>query len=162
MATGIEINETSLERHSFDLVHFPMCVDRNGYTCVRFTVVTDFDIADVVGYYIDTEGNRAKIYVKLVADPVGVSVHTDQFFHDLHGVFQNACLPSHRYIGFTRCGKPMYAPLFALAMLYKKYGRGLYGPGNALPTPCAFRLQDTNSGFNGPQMEHLPERHRCQ
>jgi len=138
MATGIEINEAALKRHSFDLVHFPMCVDRNGFTHVRFENVTDFDEADVVGFHIGDEASRETMYVKLVADSKGVPVHTDQFFHDLHDFFQQACPPSDRYIGFTRCGRPVYAPLFALSRLYKKYGRGLYEPGNVLPTPCGF------------------------
>lgn len=138
MVTSTQIDEEALKHYSFDLVHFPMYLERNGFTKVRFEVTADSNAGDVVGYYTDEAGDRAGVYVKLFNDSNGVSVTTDQFFHSLHDLFQKNCASAHTYIGFTRIGKPVYAPLFALALLYKKYGRGLYEPGNVLPTPCAF------------------------
>ncbi len=38
-------------------------------------------------------------------------------------------------VGFTLGGPPVYAPLFALAMLYKKFGRGYFPRGERLPIP---------------------------
>jgi hypothetical protein len=138
MTTSAQVDEGALIRHSFDVVHFPMYLDRNGFTQVRFETTEDSGDGDVVGYFTDEAGSRAGVYVKLIKDPDGVSVTTDQFFYSLHDLFQKICAPGHTYIGFTRLGKPVYAPLFALALLYKKYGRGLYEPGDVLPTPCAF------------------------
>ena len=138
MTTSGLIDEDALIRHSFDLVHFPMYLNRNGFTSVRFEVTTKLDAGDVIGYYTDGAGSRVGVYVKLITDPDGVSVTTDQFFHSLHDFFQKICAPGRMYLGFTRLGTPVYAPLFALALLYKKYGCGLYEPGDVLPTPCAF------------------------
>lgn len=124
MESSARIDEEALIRHSFDLVHFPMYLNRNGFTTVRFEATADLNAGDVIGYFSDEAGSRAGLYVKLIPDPDGVSVTTDQFFHSLHDLFLNMAASGQTYVGFTRLGTPVYAPLFALAMLYKKYGRG--------------------------------------
>ena len=69
-----------------------------------------------------------------VAGAAGVATHSDAFYDAVHAAFA-ASLPQASYLGFTRCGRPPYAPLFALALLYGRYGRGLYRAGERLPTP---------------------------
>jgi hypothetical protein len=114
MAISRQVDEEALTRHSFELGHFAMYLERNGFTRVRFETTDDSDAGDVVGYFTDETGSRAGVYVKLIPDPDGVSVTTDQFFYSLHDVFQKTGAPGRNYIGFTRLGKPVYVPLVAL------------------------------------------------
>jgi hypothetical protein len=132
------MDDAALIKHSFDLVHFPMYLKRHVAPCVSIEWCNSVIGADVVGYYTDTEQVRTSRYIKLVDDPNGVATGTDQFFNVVHGAFQSMSTPLCKYIGFARCGPPVFAPLFALTMLYKKYGMGWYPPGEVLPTPCDF------------------------
>lgn len=132
------MDEELLIKHSFDLVHFPMYLKQRVAPRVRIVLVANPKGADLMGFYTDEGGDRTTQYVKLVADDAGIVTAGDEFFHAVHTVFQSVSTPSLKYIGFTRLGLPVYAPLFALAMLYSKYGRGLYEPGEVLPTPCKF------------------------
>lgn len=88
MATSAQVDEGALIRHSFDVVHFPMYLDRNGFTRVRFETTEVSDAGDLIGYFTDEARSRVGVYVKLITDPDGVSVTTDQFFLDLHDLFQ--------------------------------------------------------------------------
>jgi hypothetical protein len=132
------MDEQLLIKHSFDLVHFPMYLKQRVAQRVRIVLTADGASADLMGFYTDDGGTRTTQYIKLVADEEGVVTAEDAFFHAVHAIFQSASTPPLKYIGFTRRGLPVYAPLFALAMLYSKYGRGLYEPGQVLPTPCKF------------------------
>lgn len=142
MTVATQFDEAALVKHSFDLIHFPMYLKRNVAPTVRIEWCTNAEDADLVGFYADNGHNRTSQYVKLVADPDGIATGSDGFFSSVHTEFQSLNTASVTYIGFSRCGPPVYAPLFALAMQYKKYGRGLYGPGQVLPTPCDFLKSD--------------------
>lgn len=138
MTVATKFNEAALVKHSFDLVYFPMYLKRNVAPMVRIEWCTNAQDADLMGFYVNDAHNRTSRFVKLVANPDGIATDSDGFFSAVHTVFQSVSTPSVIYIGFTRCGPPVFAPLFALAMQYKKYGRGLYEPGQVLPTPCDF------------------------
>ncbi|WP_157991670.1 hypothetical protein [Caldimonas tepidiphila] len=138
MNTQIPADDEALKKHSFDLIHFPLYLQRSVAPRVRIKLTEEAGRGDLVGFFIDAEERRSSRHVVLVADPEGVPTSEDRFFQAVHEAFHSACPPAATYIGFTRSAPPVYSPLFALAMLYKKYGRGIYRPGEALPTPCEF------------------------
>ena len=135
-ATRVPSDE-ALVRHSFDLVHFPMYLAQKVPTRVRVEVTQDGrPESDLFVVYEDKHATRSHKFVTLVADDGGCLTGSDAFYHLVH----EACR-AHRgdstYIGFTRCGRPVFAPLFALSMLYRKFGRGIHLDGDVLPTPWA-------------------------
>lgn len=132
--TTIAIDEEALRKYSFDLVHFPMYLDRSVAPRVRVEITAGHEQADLMGLYRDDQEVKCWKYVKLIADENGCVTKSDEFFHTVHATFAGSAGGS-TYVGFTRAGLPVYAPLFALAMLYRKYGRGLYEVGQVLPTP---------------------------
>jgi hypothetical protein len=142
-ADDVRIDHRKLVEHSFDLVHFPMYLDRRVPPLVRADVMDGAEGADLVAYFLDERGDHLYGYLSLVADEHGVSTNTDEFFATIHFAFQGMCPVTASYVGFARCGPPAYAPLFALATLYRQYGHGVYRPGQTRPTPSGL----TTSGF---------------
>ena len=65
----------------------------------------------------------------------GCPTDSDDFYRLVHAAFAGQA-GALTYLGFERAGPPVHAPLFALALLYKRYGRGRYKAGDILPTPC--------------------------
>ncbi|MGF6975380.1 hypothetical protein QFZ94_003830 [Paraburkholderia sp. JPY465] len=133
---GRTIDEADLRRSSFDLWFFPRTyLARKVPLRVRVEVSNDStDASDVGGWFEDTEGQHICKYVALVSDNAGCPTDSDDLYRAIHAAFI-ANADGLRYIGFFRCGRPPYAPLFALGMLYTKYGRGLYRDGEYLPIP---------------------------
>ena len=73
---------------------------------------------------------------RLLPDATGVATDSDALYEAVHAAFSaNAPEPLAHYVGFTRCGMPPMAPLFAVALMYQRYGRGLYKAGDMRPTP---------------------------
>ena len=127
-------SEQLLQQHSFDLLLFPRYLQRNVPAHVRIEVVEDASRSPQLMALFHDRGEQATRFALLHADEDGVATDSDAFFHEVHAAFAAAAGPS-RYLGFPRFGPPPYAPLFALALLYRRYGRGLYLPGDVLPTP---------------------------
>lgn len=132
--TTFVVDDAALRRHSFDLVHFPMYLAQRVAPRVRVEFVDDSVQADLMGLHADVCGVHTWKFAKLVADPEGIRTNGEAFFHAVHAAFAHG-VGEQSYLGFTRAGSPVYAPLFALAMLYRKYGRGLYEANQTLPTP---------------------------
>lgn len=131
-----KISEVELKKYSFDLVHFPMYLSQKVAPRVRIEVTDDRrGDHDLMACYEGGQHTRTWKYASLIADENGCATGSDDFYHMVHKSF-GAHADGLIYIGFTRGGSPVYAPLFALAILYKKYGRGIYKEGNAMPTPC--------------------------
>ncbi|CAE6801633.1 hypothetical protein [Paraburkholderia domus] len=131
------VTEENLRRHSFDLVHFPTYLERKAPARIRIEITTDcHDNSDLMGWFEDDQHTRRCKYASLVADDSGCLTDSDDFYRTVHDAF-GAHADALTYIVFTRCGPPVYAPLFALVLLYQKYGRGLYMNGEMLPTPCS-------------------------
>ena len=93
--------------------------------------------------YEDAQSKEHHLFAHLKADEQGVLIDSDDLYRAIRAAFEAhvdvACdkggVSEARYIGFTRYGRPPYAPLFALVMLYRKCGKGLYQAGDLLPTP---------------------------
>ncbi|CAN0620233.1 conserved protein of unknown function [Burkholderia multivorans] len=134
--SGGKVSEEDLKKYSFDLVHFPMYLSRKVAPRVHIEVTDDHrGDHDLMACYEDGQRVRTWKYASLSADDNGCLTDSDDFYHMVHGAF-GAHADGLTYIGFTRCGRPVYAPVFALAMLYKKFGKGIYKAGELLPTPC--------------------------
>ena len=127
-------DDQQLLNHSFDAVHFPMYLSQRVPSVVRPEAVGDSGSADLIGYFLGPGNVQLYRYLSLRADEHGVSTKTDDFFFTIHSSFRGLCPVNASYVGFARCGPPVYAPLFALAALYREYGRGLYMSGETLPT----------------------------
>lgn len=135
--TVAQVGEAALRTHSFDLVHFPSYLARKVAPRVRFEITDDWlNESDLVGFFEDDHQARRWKYVSIVADEAGCTTDSDDFYRMIHAAFV-AYAPGLRYLGFARCGRPPDAPLFALAVMYNRYGRGLYKVGEMLPTPCS-------------------------
>lgn len=131
------LTEEQLHRHSYDLSLFPLYLSRKTPPRVRVQITASHqNDPDLMALYdSDSEAPGAvKLFARLQADAQGVLTDSDALYHAIHAAFA-AHAGAGRYIGFTRYGRPPYAPLFALALLYRKYGRGLYLAGDMLPTP---------------------------
>lgn len=127
--------EQDIIRHSFDLGLFPRYLIDNMAERVSVKVITgNSKDADVMALFEDAQSDQHRLLAKLKADKQGVLTDSDDLYRAIHSAFE-AHAVGMRYIGFTRYGRPPYAPLFALALLYRKYGRGLYKAGDMLPTP---------------------------
>jgi hypothetical protein len=154
-ADNVRIDHRKLVEHSFDLVHFPMYLDQRVPPLVRADVIDGAEGADLVAYFLDDRGEHLCGYLVLNADEHGVGTKTDEFFSTIHCASQRMCPVTASYVGFARCGPPVYAPLFALSVLYRQYGHGVYMPGERLPTPSEL----TTSGFSVSQVDrpaHIP------
>lgn len=134
---GRRPTEADLLRHSYDLVLFPMYLARN--MAERVTVVMETNVnknPDLFALYATASGGERSLYAHLKADVNGVATDSDALYHAIHAAFAAAAADGDSYTGFARLGKPPCAPLFALALLYRKYGgKGLYRAGELLPTP---------------------------
>ena len=131
-----KVSEEELKRYSFDLVHFPMYLSQRVAPRVRIEITDDHrGDHDLMACYEDGQHTRTWKYASLIADDDGCLTGSVDFYRMVHEAF-GAHADGLTYIGFTRGGLPVYAPLFVLAMLYKKYGKGIYKAGQSLPTPC--------------------------
>lgn len=131
------VNEEALRKHSFDLVHFKLYLERKVPPRVRIEITTNYhDDSDLRGWFEDSQHARRWKYASLVADDNGCVTDSDDFYRMVHSAFA-AHADDLTYIGFNRSGPPVYAPLFALALLYQKYGCGIFLAGELLPTPWA-------------------------
>ena len=137
------LTEEQLHRHSYDLSLFPLYLSRKTPARVRVEITTSHqNDPDLMALYdsdsdsdSDSEAPGAgRLFARLLADEQGVLTDSDDLYRAIHAAFAGHA-SAGRYIGFTRYGRPPYAPLFALALLYRKYGRGLYLAGDMLPTP---------------------------
>lgn len=134
--SGIADLEAAHRRHSLDLTLFPRYLQLRVAPRVRVLVTPGRrHDSSLLALYEDEGGqSEENRFATLQADDAGVPTDSDDFYRAVHAAFA-AQAGSDRYIGFTRFGPPPYAPLFALAILYKKYGRGLYRDGELLPVP---------------------------
>ena len=131
--------EEELHRHSFDLSVFPLYLTRMVAPRVRI-IVSERQLQDpaLLGFYASADGSLQQKVAFLRADEnseAGVLTDSDDFYYAVHAAFAAQAGDEMTYLGFTRHGKPPYAPLFALAMLYQKFGKGLFKAGELLPTP---------------------------
>ncbi|MBP7492694.1 MAG: hypothetical protein KA803_11435 [Rhodoferax sp.] len=135
LRSGRSSTEQELTRYSFDLILFPRYLEDNMAERVSVKIYTGKGReGDVMALYEDAQSNPHPLVAQLKADEQGVLTDSDDLYRAIHSAFE-AHAGDSRYIGFTRYGRPPYAPLFALAILYQKYGRGLYKAGDMLPTP---------------------------
>ena len=88
---------------------------------------------DLTGCY-EESGEQRHSFAFLRPDEGGVETDSDALYEAVHAAFA-AHLPQAQYLGFARYGRPPVAPLFALALMYRRYGRGLYRAGAFLPVP---------------------------
>ena len=125
-----------LSRHSFDLVLFPLYLQRRVAPRVRVAITPGLHPqADVVALY-QAGGRTGYQCARLLADDTGVATDSDALYEAIHAAFSaNAPEALAQYVGFTRYGTPPMAPLFAVALMYQRYGRGLYKAGDMRPTP---------------------------
>lgn len=132
---GRQHTEPELVRYSYDLILFPRYLEDNMAERVSVKINTkNGQKGDVIALYEDAQSNPHHLIAQLKADEQGVLTDSDDLYRAIHAAFKSHAEDS-RYLGFTRYGRPPYAPLFALAILYQKYGRGLYQAGDLLPTP---------------------------
>ena len=135
LRSGRSSTEQELTRYSFDVILFPRYLEDNMAERVSVKIYTGKGReGDVMALYEDAQSNPHPLVAQLKADEQGVLTDSDDLYRAIHSAFE-AHAGDSRYIGFTRYGRPPYAPLFALAILYQKYGRGLYKAGDMLPTP---------------------------
>ena len=135
LGSGRELfSEQQLQAHSYDLLLFPTYLQRKLAPRVRVEVVdSPQGYPDVMGWY-EEGGQQLQRFAFLRPDAGGVETDSDALYDAVHAAFA-AHLPQARYLGFARCGRPPVAPLFALALMYQRYGRGLYPAGAYLPVP---------------------------
>lgn len=131
--------EEELHRYSFDLSIFPLFLARRVAPRVRI-IVSQRPLQDpaLLGFYASADGSQQQKVAFLRADEnseAGVLTDSDDFYYAVHAAFAAQADDGMNYLGFTRHGKPPYAPLFALALLYQKFGKGLFKAGELLPTP---------------------------
>jgi hypothetical protein len=132
--TVTKVSDEALKKFSFDLVHFPSHLARKIAPRVRVEIMTvSHDNADLTGWFSDQDKTRAWRYARLVDDENSCLTDSDDFYQLVHKAFA-VHADGLTYIGFTRCGLPPDAPLFGLALMYRKYGRGIYLAGQMLPT----------------------------
>ncbi|MFM0454956.1 hypothetical protein PQR21_31650 [Paraburkholderia nemoris] len=132
--TVSDVGEEALKRHGFDLIHFPAYLWRKVAPRVRVEIKTiGQESADLTGCFSDHEATRTWKYAWLVADESGCLTDSDDFYQLVHVTFA-AHAGDSIYSGFARCGQPPDAPLFNLALMYRKYGHGIYFAGEMLPT----------------------------
>lgn len=133
---GSSFTEEGFQQYSFDLGLFPRYLERAAPR-VRIHVSErklEQQFLSLQGLYAGEGDKGIRKVAFLQPDAEGVVTDSDDFYHAVHAAFA-AQAGDAQYLGFTRNGKPPYAPLFALAMVYKKFGRGLYQAGELLPTP---------------------------
>ena len=133
--------EEELHRHSFDLSVFPLYLTRIVAPRVRI-IVSERQLQDpaLLGFYASADGTQQQKVAFLRADEsseAGIVTDSDDFYYAVHAAFAAHADDTSTYLGFTRHGRPPYAPLFALALLYQKFGKGLFKAGELLPTPWA-------------------------
>ena len=129
------LTEQELIHHSYDLSLFPLYLTRKMAARVRVDVSSgNKNGPDLMAVFEDSSSSQHRLYAHLKADEQGVVTDSDDLYRAIHAAFESHA-GNAQYIGFTRYGTPPYAPLFALALLYRKYGRGLYEAGAMLPTP---------------------------
>ena len=138
--------EEELHRHSFDLSIFPLYLTRMVAPRVRI-IVSERQLQDpaLLGFYANADGTEQQKVAFLRADDSsaeGVLTDSDDFYYAVHAAFAAHAGDTSTYLGFTRHGKPPYAPLFALAMLYQKFGKGLFKAGELMPTPWSALTSD--------------------
>lgn len=131
--------EEQLHRYSFDLSIFPLFLARRVAPRVRI-IVSERQLQDpaLLGFYANADGTEQQKVAFLRADDssaAGVLTDSDDFYYAVHAAFAAHADDGMNYLGFTRHGSPPYAPLFALALLYQKFGKGLIKAGELLPTP---------------------------
>ena len=125
LRSGRSSTEQELTRYSFDLILFPRYLEDNMAERVSVKINTKkSQNGDVMALYEDAQSNPHPLVAQLKADEQGVLTDSDDLYRAIHSAFE-AHAGDSRYIGFTRYGRPPYAPLFALAILYQKHGRGL-------------------------------------
>ena len=147
-----DIQEQDLRQHSYDLILFPRYLQRLAVPRVRVEMSsqprgkTPQMGPDLMALYAG-QGQEQRQFAYLRPDDQGVLVDSDAFYEVVHAAFDaRAQQAGGRYVGFARYGTPPFAPLFALALLYRQFGRGLYLAGAMLPTPwpsltVAYQLQ---------------------
>jgi len=131
--------DEQLHRYSFDLSIFPLFLARRVAPRVRI-IVSERQLQDpaLLGFYANADGSEQQKVAFLRADDssaAGVLTDSDDFYYAVHAAFAAHADDGMNYLGFTRHGRPPYAPLFALALLYQKFGKGLFKTGELLPTP---------------------------
>lgn len=135
-------SDEELHRYSFDLSIFPLYLARRVAPRVRI-IFSERPLQDpaLLGWYANADGSEQQKVAFLRADPsseAGIATDSDDFYYAVHAAFAAQAGQGDNastYLGFTRHGSPPYAPLFALALLYQKFGRGLFKAGELLPTP---------------------------
>lgn len=144
---GSSFSEEELHRYSFDLSIFPLYLARSVAPRVRI-IVSDRQLQDpaLLGWYTSADDKEQQKVAFLRADEQGVVTDSDDFYYAVHAAFAAQADDAASYLGFTRHGRPPYAPLFALALLYQKFGRGLFKAGELLPTPwsaltCSYAMR---------------------
>lgn len=133
---GTSFTEEEFHRYSFDIGLFPRYLER---AAPRVHILIserklEQQFPSLQGLYAHEGGAETCKVAFLQPDAEGVVTDSDDFYDAAHAAFA-AQAGDAQYLGFTRNGKPPYAPLFALAMVYRKFGRGLYQAGELLPTP---------------------------
>ena len=135
LGTGQEaFSEQQLQANSYDLLLFPSYLRRKIAPRVRVEIVAGPQgDPDLMGCY-EERGEQRHSFAFLRADEGGVETDSDALYEAVHAAFA-AYRPQAQYLGFARYGRPPVAPLFALALMYRRYGRGLYRAGAFLPVP---------------------------
>ena len=128
------LSEQELMRHSYDLSLFPLYLTRKmaARVCIDISASSTNE-PDLLALYENAQSGQRTLFAHLVPDDQGVVTDSDDLYRAIHAAFE-AHAGEARYLGFTRYGRPPYAPLFALALLYQKYGKGIYKAGDMLPT----------------------------
>ena len=141
----VPLTEEALMRHSYDLSLFPLYLIRKVAHRVAVQVCPNSNgDPDLMAVYQSPSAGVHRLYARLKPDEDGTLTDSDDLYLAIHAAFE-AHAGDAKYLGFTRYGRPPHAPPFALALLYSKYGRGLYRAGEMLPTPwpsltCSYRL----------------------
>lgn len=129
------LTEADLRLHSIELMLLPRVLAALPPRVRVDWLAGDGHHTQLLAAYIHPDGTKAPSqYLRLVADPDGVLTDSDALYGAIHAAAA-ARAPHLVYLGFTRWGRPPYAPLFALALLIQKYGRGIVPAGACLPVP---------------------------
>jgi hypothetical protein len=79
------VNEEALRRHSFDLVHFKLYLERKVPPRVRVEITTDcHDDSDLRGWFEDSQHTRGWKYASLIANDTGCLTDSDDFYRMVH------------------------------------------------------------------------------
>lgn len=134
-----EVTDTSsaedmLRKHSYDWYVFGRYLELLTAR-VKIRIKDVENNCDVQAVYLNTDGTFSYKFGLFLPFEDGLDTSSTEIHHGIHDAFRSADTSS-RYIGFRGCGRIPVAPLIQVALMYKKYGYGIFKDRDHLPIPC--------------------------